>query len=73
MAPSTSASWAALPNNVGVASVYRYANSQLTQYAAGFTMIGDIAFDQAGRLLVLEMDQAGFADTDPGGLPTPAP
>ena len=59
------------PNNVGVASVYRYANGQLTQYASGFTMIGDIAFDQAGRLLVLEMDQAGFADTDPGGLPTP--
>ena len=59
------------PNNVGVASVYRYANGQLTQYQSGFTMIGDIAFDQAGRLLVLEMDQAGFADTDPGGLPTP--
>jgi hypothetical protein len=59
------------PNNVGVASVYRYANGQLTEYQSGFTMIGDIAFDQAGRLLVLEMDQAGFADTDPGGLPTP--
>jgi hypothetical protein len=59
------------PNNVGVASVYRYANGQLTQYQSGFTMIGDIAFDQAGRLLVLEMDQAGFQDTMPGGLPTP--
>ncbi len=59
------------PNNVGAASVYRYANGQLTQYQSGFTMIGDIAFDQAGRLLVLEMDQAGFADTDPGGMPTP--
>jgi hypothetical protein len=59
------------PNNVGVANVYRYANGQLTLYQSGFTMIGDIAFDQAGRLLVLEMDQAGFADTDPGGLPTP--
>ncbi len=59
------------PNNVGVASVYRYANGQLAQYQSGFTMIGDIAFDQAGRLLVLEIDQAGFADTNPGGLPTP--
>lgn len=59
------------PNNAGAASVYRYANGQLTQYQSGFTMIGDIAFDQAGRLLVLEMDQAGFADTMPGGLPTP--
>jgi hypothetical protein len=59
------------PNNVGAASVYRYASGQLTQYQSGFTMIGDIAFDQAGRLLVLEMDQAGFADTDPGGVPTP--
>jgi sugar lactone lactonase YvrE len=59
------------PNNMGAASVYRYANGQLTQYQSGFTMIGDIAFDQAGRLLVLEMDQAGFADTMPGGLPTP--
>jgi hypothetical protein len=59
------------PNNVGAANVYRYANGQLTVYQSGFTMIGDIAFDQAGRLLVLEMDQAGFADPMPGGLPTP--
>jgi sugar lactone lactonase YvrE len=59
------------PNNVGAANVYRYTNGQLTVYQSGFTMIGDIAFDQAGRLLVLEMDQAGFADTMPGGLPTP--
>ncbi len=59
------------PNNQGVASVYRYANGQLSQYQSGLTMIGDIAFDQAGRLLVLEMDQAGFADPMPGGLPTP--
>jgi hypothetical protein len=59
------------PNNVGVSNVYRYANGQLTLYQSGFTMIGDIAFDQAGRLLVLELDQAGFADTMPGGLPTP--
>jgi hypothetical protein len=58
------------PNNKGASSVYRYSNGQLTQYQSGFTMIGDIAFDQAGRLLVLEMDQAGFADTSPGGLPT---
>ena len=59
------------PNNKGVASIYRYSNGQLSEYQTGFTMIGDIAFDQAGRLLVLEMDQAGFADNDPGGLPTP--
>ena len=58
------------PNNKGVSSVYRYSGGHLTKYQSGFTMIGDIAFDQAGRLLVLEMDQAGFADSSPG-LPTP--
>ena len=44
-------------------------NGQLTQYASGFTMIGDIAFDQAGRLLVLEMDQNGLLDS--ASPPTP--
>lgn len=58
------------PNDANDVNVYRYANGTLSVYASGFSMIGDIAFDQAGRLLVLEMDTAGFADTDPGGLPT---
>jgi sugar lactone lactonase YvrE len=57
----------------GVASVYRLAGAKLTKYAGGFSMIGDIAFDPQGRLLVLEMDQAGLTDTasQSGGLPTP--
>lgn len=36
-------------------------------------MITDVAFDPQGRLLVLEVDQAGLADpaSQSGGLPTP--
>jgi hypothetical protein len=56
-------------NDKGVASVYRLMNGQLTQFATGFSMIGDIAFDQAGRLLVLEMDQNGLLDS--ANPPTP--
>ncbi len=33
-----------------------------TVYASGLTMIGSIAFDQAGRLLVMEIDTAGILD-----------
>jgi hypothetical protein len=60
-------------NDKGVAGVYRLAGSKLTKYAGGFSMIGDIAFDPQGRLLVLEMDQAGLLDpaSAKGGLPTP--
>ena len=36
-------------------------------------MIGSIAFDQAGRLLVLEIDTAGILDPALMGLGLPAP
>jgi len=58
-------------NDVGDVSVYRIVPGQApTVYASGLTMIGDIAFDQAGRLLVLEIDTAGLLDPSTG-LPSP--
>jgi hypothetical protein len=58
--------------DVKVCSIYRLSGSQLTKYATGFTMVGDIAFDPSGHLLVLEMDQAGLNDpAAQKGLPTP--
>jgi hypothetical protein len=57
-------------NDVGDVNVYRIApGQQPTVYASGLTMIGDIAFDQAGRLLVLEIDTAGLLD--PSAVPAP--
>ncbi len=62
------------PFDVGTSSVYRVVPGHApTVYASGFTAIGDIAFDHWGRLLVLEIDQAGLNDPAlaGGGLPTP--
>ena len=41
--------------------------------ATGLTTMSDIAFDHQGRLLALEIDQAGLDDPAlaSGGLPTP--
>ena len=53
----------AASNDVGDVNVYRIVPGHApTVYASGLTMIGSIAFDQAGRLLVLEIDTAGIAD-----------
>ena len=61
----------AAANDVGDVNVYRIVPGQApTVYASGLTMIGSIAFDQAGRLLVLEIDTAGIDDPAPG-LPSP--
>ena len=58
-------------NDAGDVNVYRIVPGQApTVYASGLTMIGSIAFDQAGRLLVLEIDTAGIDDPSPG-LPSP--
>ncbi len=61
------------PFQVGASSVYRVVPGQEpTVYASGFTTISDIAFDPAGRLLVLEIDQQGLLDpAAETGLPTP--
>ena len=58
-------------NDVGDVNVYRIApGGTPTVYASGLTMIGSIAFDQAGRLLVMEIDTAGINDPSMG-LPAP--
>jgi sugar lactone lactonase YvrE len=58
-------------NDAGDVNVYRIgANHKLTVVARRLTMIGGIAFDHSGRLLVLEIDTAGIADPSPG-LPAP--
>jgi hypothetical protein len=58
-------------NDVGDVNVYRIApGGTPTVYASGLTMIGSIAFDQAGRLLVMEIDTAGINDPSTG-LPAP--
>ena len=63
----------AAANDVGDVNVYRIVPGQAPAvYASGLTMIGRIAFDQAGRLLVLEIDTAGIRDPSPAtGLPAP--
>jgi hypothetical protein len=59
-------------NDVGDVNVYRIApGGTPTVYASGLTMIGSIAFDQAGRLLVMEIDTAGILDPASSGLPAP--
>jgi hypothetical protein len=63
-----------VPFNVNSSSVFRVVPGHApTVVASGFTAIGDIAFDSTGRLLVLEIDQAGIADPalEEGKLPTP--
>ncbi len=62
------------PFNTGTSSVFRVVPGHApTVVASGFTAIGDVAFDTTGRLLVLEIDQAGIADPalEEGKLPTP--
>jgi hypothetical protein len=62
------------PFNVGSENIYRIVpGHQPTVVASGLTAVSDIAFDHHGRLLVLEIDQAGLNDpaTTSGGLPTP--
>jgi hypothetical protein len=57
-------------NDVKVASVYQLTPSdQLSLYRTGFTMIGDIAFDKQGRLLVLEMSTGGLPGLGGAGVP----
>ncbi len=66
----------AASNDVGDVNVYRIApGGTPTVYASGLTMVGSIAFDQAGRLLVMEIDTAGINDPAlaPGGSGVPAP
>jgi glucose/arabinose dehydrogenase len=54
------------PFKVGAARVWRVVPGRpATVYAGGFTNISAIAFDPAGRLLVLEIDRLGL--TDPSG------
>ena len=61
-------------NDVGDVNVYRIVPGQApTVYASGLTMIGSIAFDQAGRLLVMEIDTAGILDPATSGPGLPAP
>jgi hypothetical protein len=61
-------------NDVGDVNVYRIAPGQApTVFASGLTMIGSIAFDQAGRLLVMEIDTAGILDPATAGPGLPAP
>jgi hypothetical protein len=61
------------PFNTGTSSVYRVVPGHApTVVASGFTAISDIRFDPTGRLLVLEIDQAGLLDPAAAeGLPTP--
>ena len=57
-------------SDVGDTNIYRLVpGAPLEVYASGFTMVGDIAFDQAGRLLVLEVDQNGLDDPSPFPAP----
>jgi hypothetical protein len=57
-------------DDVGVASVYQLTpKGQLSLYRTGFTMIGDIAFDHQGRLLVLEMSTGGLPGLSGSGVP----
>src|SRR5581483_37434 len=61
------------PFNPGTSKVYRVVPGHSpTVAASGFTAISDIKFDPWGRLLVLEIDQAGLLDpAAEEGLPTP--
>jgi hypothetical protein len=62
------------PFNVGSESIYRVVPGHQPQVvASGLTAVSDIAFDHEGRILALEIDQAGLDDPAlaSGGLPTP--
>jgi hypothetical protein len=61
------------PFDVGKSSVYRVVPGHApTVYARGLTSIGDIVFDRAGRLLVLEIDRKGLNDPGLKGSGPPA-
>jgi hypothetical protein len=63
-----------VPFNPGTSSVFRVvAGHAPTVVASGLTAIADIAFDRAGRLLVLEIDQQGLGDAFSSGSNPPAP
>ena len=62
------------PFQAGTESIYRVVPGHQPQLVvSGLTAVSDIAFDHFGRLLALEIDQAGLNDpaTASGGLPTP--
>jgi hypothetical protein len=61
------------PYQVGNTTVYKVSapGAPLVTVATGLTMVGDIAFDQAGRLLVLTIDQKGLSDPGTPSGPTP--
>jgi len=62
------------PFEVGTSDVYRVVPGHApTVFASGFTAIGDIGFDSAGRLLVLEIDQQGLNDAFAAKATPPAP
>jgi hypothetical protein len=60
------------PYDVGDTNIYRLSapGAALATVETGLTMVGDIAFDQAGRLLALTLDTAGLLDPSTG-LPAP--
>jgi hypothetical protein len=61
----------AASNDAGDVNVYRLVPGHgLQVFARHLTMIGGIAFDHSGRLLVLEIDTAGINDPSKG-LPAP--
>jgi hypothetical protein len=56
------------PFDPGYARIWRVAPGHAPSiYARGFTNISAIAFDRAGRLLVLEIDRAGLRDPQSSG------
>jgi len=56
------------PFRPGFARIWRVTPGRgATVYAAGFTSISAIAFDNRGRLLVLEIDREGLLDTTASG------
>jgi hypothetical protein len=62
------------PFQAGTESIYRVVPGQQPRVvASGLTAVSDIAFDHFGRLLALEIDQAGLNDPAlaGSGLPTP--
>lgn len=55
------------PFPVGAANIYRVVpGKKPTVFASGFTNVIDLAFDRAGRLLVLQLTSNGLASQDPG-------
>lgn len=63
-----------VPYGVGKSSIFRLVpGHRPTVYATGFTSIGAIAFDHAGHLLVLEIDQRGLGDPGLSGKGAEAP